>query len=131
MSVIYKDSPSLASLAGENRTRIVKILKAGRPARLSCPSKLLAGGQMKIMLTDPDLVGATTASVQVRVLANNGRLRSEEETILLTASVSNDAQGQLWGILQVIHTCLAVVPCLSHYFLPYYCISISFLNAEI
>ena len=86
---------------------------------------------MKIMLTDPDLVGATTASVQVRVLANNGRLRSEEETILLTASVPNDAQGQLWGILQVIHICLAVVPCLSHNFLPYYCISISFLNAEI
>lgn len=81
---------------------------------------------MKIMLTDPDLVGATTASVQVRVLANNGRLRSEEETILLTASVSNDAPGQLWGILQVIHTCLAVVPCLFHYFLPYFCISISF-----
>jgi len=101
MSITYADSPSLTSLTGENRSRYVKILKAGRPARLSCPSKLLAGGKMEIMLTDPDLVGATTASIQVRVIASNGRLSSEQETLQMRARLSNNAKGKLWGVLQV------------------------------
>lgn len=101
MSITYADSPSLTSLTGENRSRYVKILKAGRPARLSCPSKLLAGGKMEIMLTDPDLVGATTASIQVRVIASNGRLSSEQETLQMRARFSNNAKGKLWGVLQV------------------------------
>jgi hypothetical protein len=99
MSVTYADSPSLGSSAGANRTRLVKILKAGKPAILTCPSEILAGGKMKIMLSDLDLIGAATASVKVRVITGDGRLRSDEEAIVLTAAVSDE--GTLSGFLQV------------------------------
>ena len=101
MSVTYSDSPSLTSLSGTNRTRLVKILKAGRPARLSCPSTVLAGGRMKILLTDPDLTGSATALVQIRVMASNGRLRSDEETLQMTGVEPDNSKGKLWGVLQV------------------------------
>jgi hypothetical protein len=101
MSVTYNDSPSLDSADGVTRTRVVKILKAGRPARLSCPSKILVGGSMQVMLTDPDLVGAATAQVQVRVLTETGRLRGDEETLVLRPAVENDAHGKLFASLQV------------------------------
>jgi len=101
MSVTYTDAPSLSSQAGESRTRVVKILKAGRPARLSCPSQILIGGSMTVMLTDPDLVGAATAQVHARVLAGNGRLRGDEETLMLRPADPNDAKGKLFAVLQV------------------------------
>ncbi len=101
MSVTYTDAPSLSNEAGEARTRVVKILKAGRPARLSCPSQILIGGRMTVMLTDPDLVGAATAQVQARVLAGNGRLREDEETLMLRPAAPNDAKGKLFAVLQV------------------------------
>jgi hypothetical protein len=99
MSVTYSDSPSLGSSAGANRTRLVRILKTGKPAILTCPSEILAGGKMKIMLSDLDLIGAATASVKVRVIAGDGRLRNDEEAIVLTAAVSDE--GTLSGFLQV------------------------------
>ena len=99
MSVTYADSPSEGSSAGANRTRLVKILSAGKPAILSCPSEILAGGKMQIMLSDLDLIGAATASVNVRVVGHNGRLRSDEETVALTADVPDE--GILSGFLQV------------------------------
>jgi len=54
---------------------------------------------MKIMLSDLDLIGAATASVKVRVITGDGRLRSDEEAIVLTAAVSDE--GTLSGFLQV------------------------------
>ena len=101
MSVTYNDAPSLSSQAGEARTRVIKISKAGRPARLSCPPQVLIGGSMTVMLTDPDLVGSATAQVKVRVLGGNGRLRSDEETLVLRPAADNHARGQLLASLQV------------------------------
>ena len=100
LSVTYQDLPSADSASGEARTRAVKILKAGRPARLFAPSSLLLGARLTVTLADPDLIGKASASVTVGVMSSDGRLKAERETVVLHPSVSNHEQPSFRGSLQ-------------------------------
>ena len=100
LSVTYQDLPSADSASGEARTRAVKILKAGRPARLFAPSTLLLGARLTVTLTDPDLIGKASASVTVGVMSSDGRLKAERETVVLHPSASNHEQPSFRGSLQ-------------------------------